>query len=306
MNKILKIFVASTAIYLNVFPAYGAETSSTKVEAPKEAQDQKPTEKISKITGATVVAEYNNGTKVTVDEVMRHFSAIFDQQPEFKGKKFTDFDENIQESLIKGYVNSKLILLEVESQKIMESAEYAKKLAEVKSQLAQQMIIENMIKEKVTDSDVRAEYEKFKKELAERSKDELEYRTAHIFLPDEAKAKEANAKLSKGAKFEDLVAEYSTDPSTKNNGGDLGFSTKGQFDPEYEAKTRTLKKGQISDPVKSQLGWHIIKLLDTRPVQPPSLTEISPQIKSKLAKDAVTTYIKDLDAKYKAKFFDLN
>lgn len=289
MNKLLKILLASSAICAFAYNAIAGEEIKTAI-------DKTPSSSSEALTNSSVVAEYNN-TKVKVEDIIEQFGPMLDQQPELKGKKFTDLDKNIQESLIRGYIHNKIVTLEVESQKTMESPEFTKRLPEMKTQLAHQIIIETLLKQKIKESDLKAEYEKFKKD----TQGQQEFKTSHIVVSDEAKAKEVKAKLDKGGKFEDLAKEYSIDPGSKENGGDIGFASKGQLDQQYESKVATMKKGQVSDPVKSQFGWHIIKLVDTRSIQPPSFEEIKMQINNKLAKDVITNYMKELDSKYKVK-----
>ncbi|SFB95455.1 foldase protein PrsA [Bacillus sp. OV322] len=111
---------------------------------------------------------------------------------------------------------------------------------------------------KVTDKEVKASYDKLKPQVHAR----------HILLKDEKTAKEIKQKLDKGEKFEDLAKKYSQDPGSASKGGDLGWFGAGQMVPEFENATYALKKGEISGPVKSQNGYHIIQLLDKKAKKP--------------------------------------
>jgi foldase protein PrsA len=105
---------------------------------------------------------------------------------------------------------------------------------------------------KVTEEDKKQYYESLKGKV----------QASHILVEDEKTAKEIKARLDKGEKFEDLAKEASKDPSGQN-GGDLGWFGEGQMVPEFEKAAFALKEGQVSEPVKSEFGYHIIKVTKT-------------------------------------------
>ncbi|MDQ0861380.1 peptidylprolyl isomerase [Bacillus sp. V2I10] len=105
---------------------------------------------------------------------------------------------------------------------------------------------------KVTEEDTKKYYESLKGKV----------QASHILVEDEKTAKEIKARLDKGEKFEDLAKEASKDPSGQN-GGDLGWFGEGQMVPEFEKAAFALKEGQVSEPVKSEFGYHIIKVTKT-------------------------------------------
>jgi foldase protein PrsA len=106
---------------------------------------------------------------------------------------------------------------------------------------------------KVTDEDLKTYYDSLEGQI----------RASHILVADEATAKEVKEKLAKGEKFEDLAKEYSTDPGSGQNGGDLGWFGKGSMVKEFEDAAFKLKEGEVSEPIKSQFGYHIIKVTET-------------------------------------------
>lgn len=107
---------------------------------------------------------------------------------------------------------------------------------------------------KVSEEEVKKRYEEYKPEI----------KASHILVEDEKTAKEVKEKLEGGAKFEDLAKEYSKDPGSAAQGGDLGFFGPGKMVPEFEEAAYALKVNEISDPVKSQHGWHIIKVTEKK------------------------------------------
>ncbi|KAB7704945.1 peptidylprolyl isomerase PrsA [Bacillus aerolatus] len=146
---------------------------------------------------------------------------------------------------------------------------------------------------KVTDKEVKEYYEKWKAPIKVR----------HILVEDEKKAKEVKDKLAKGAKFEELATEYSADPGSAQNGGDLGWvdnQGRQQFVPEFTKALDTLKKGQVSEPIKSEFGYHIIEITDTKEKKPfkDMKAELTKELKlSKADPEAVQ---KKLDKELKA------
>jgi len=241
-----------------------------------------------------VVATYTGGN-VTADQVMEQFNPVLAMQPESKGKSFSELDKNVQEVLVKGYINSKLLEQEADKLKIRDSQEFKTKIKGIETQMIQQEILERQIKDKITDKMVEDEY----KALTTNLKGQEEVKTSHILVDTEEKAKEIKKKLNKGTNFADLVKEFSKDEGSKANGGEIGYVLKGQLVPEYEEKAFSLKKNEVSDPVKTQFGWHIIKMLDKRGVQIPTKEQAEQSIKNKLSKDIVEKYFAELAAKAK-------
>lgn len=127
---------------------------------------------------------------------------------------------------------------------------------ELKAILKDQLLLEKAALKDVTvsEDEVKKSYEEYKPEI----------KASHILVEDEATAKEVKKKLDEGAKFEDLAKEYSKDPGSAANGGDLGFFGPGKMVPEFEAAAYALDVNEISGPVKSQHGFHIIKVTEKK------------------------------------------
>ncbi|MCO5124007.1 MAG: peptidylprolyl isomerase [Rhizobacter sp.] len=150
----------------------------------------------------------------------------------------------------------------------------------------------------VTDADVQAEYDKFKAQASG-----VEYRVSHILVEKEEDAKALIVKLKGGASFEVLAKENSKDPGSGEKGGDLDWANPGSFVPEFSAAMVKLKKGEMTDePVKSQFGWHIIKVVDTREAQFPPLDEVKPQIQQRLAQMKMVQFRDEIRAKAKTDY----
>jgi peptidyl-prolyl cis-trans isomerase C len=150
----------------------------------------------------------------------------------------------------------------------------------------------------ISDADIQKEYDKIKAQSSG-----TEYRVQHILVEKEDDAKSIIAQLKAGAKFEDLAKKFSKDPGSAEKGGDLDFAGTGAYVPEFSQAMIKLKKGEFTqDPVKTQFGYHIIKLEDTREAQFPSLADVKPQIQQRLAQERAAAFRDELRAKAKTDY----
>ena len=148
----------------------------------------------------------------------------------------------------------------------------------------------------VTDEAVKAEYERIKASMSG-----TEYKARHILVEKEADARDIIARLKKDPKaFAKLAADKSKDPGSKTRGGDLGWFDAQRMVPEFGAALATLEKGQVTpEPVKTQFGYHVILLEDTRPIEPPPFDAVKPQLSQQVQQQAVKKQLDDLKAKAK-------
>lgn len=147
----------------------------------------------------------------------------------------------------------------------------------------------------VTDAEIKAEYDKFA--AANGGK---EYRARHILVEKEDEAKAIIASLKKGGKFDEIAKKQSKDPGSGAKGGDLDWANPNGYVPEFSSALVKLKKGQLTDtPVKSQFGYHVIRLDDIRDAQLPKLEDVKPQIAQQLAQVKMTKFQDELRAKAK-------
>jgi peptidyl-prolyl cis-trans isomerase C len=155
-------------------------------------------------------------------------------------------------------------------------------------QLAKAYLEDYVAAHPITDAEIQAAYDKAKAAPAEQ-----EYLARHILVKTEAEAKKLIADLGKKAKFEDLAKKYSKDPGSAKNGGSLDWSDRRNFVPEFSDALAALKKGEFTKtPVKTQFGYHIIRLDDTRTPKLPPLDavkgEIVKQLQQQRVRDAIT------------------
>jgi peptidyl-prolyl cis-trans isomerase C len=147
----------------------------------------------------------------------------------------------------------------------------------------------------VTDAEIKAEYDKFAAQNGGK-----EYRARHILVEKEDEAKAIVASLKKGGKFDEIAKKQSKDPGSGANGGDLDWANANSYVPEFSGALVKLNKGQYTEtPVKSQFGYHIIRLDDVRTAQLPKLEDVKPQIAQKLGQDKMGRFQEELRAKAK-------
>ncbi len=178
---------------------------------------------------------------------------------------------------------------EAAKQKIMAQAEAAKQIIVVRAYLQ-----DFINKSPVTDAQLKSQYDAMKAKGGGK-----EYKVRHILVKNEADAITVIAKLKKGAKFDELAAE-SIDSGSKFNGGDLGWSSPSKFvKPFGDALTRMNKGTFTETPVKTDYGYHVIKLEDTRPLNIPSFDEMKPLLVRAAQEQMVNKMIAGLRAKAK-------
>jgi peptidyl-prolyl cis-trans isomerase C len=188
---------------------------------------------------------------------------------------------------------------EAEARGFARSEEY-----KVQMELARQSILIRELfadwqkKNPVGEAEARAEYDKFKAQVQG-----TEYRARHILVESEDEAKKLIAQLKSGARFEELARKHSKDPGSADNGGDLDFAKPDAYVPEFGQAMAKLKKGEVTDaPVKTQFGWHVIKLDDTREAQFPSFEDVRPQIEQQLSQARLQQYQQSLRDKAKTDY----
>ena len=150
-------------------------------------------------------------------------------------------------------------------------------------------------KNPVTDADLKAEYDKFA--TANGGK---EYKARHILVETEAEAKAIVASLKKGGKFEDIAKKQSKDAGSGANGGDLDWANPSSYVPEFSEALLKLNKGQLTDtPVKSQFGYHVIRVDDVRNAQLPDFKQLKPQIAQQMEQQKLAAFQQGLREKAK-------
>ncbi len=179
-------------------------------------------------------------------------------------------------------VTRELILQEANNRGVMQKESVREQLEQSKMGILIAAVFEDYVeKEGVAEAELKAAYEQVKSQYTGK-----EYHVEHILVEKEADAKAITAQIKAGGNFEQIAKEKSKDPGSAPNGGDLGWVSDKALVPEFSKAMVQLKKGQVTDkPVKTQYGWHIIKLDDVRDVKAPSMEEVKDQLKQMITAD---------------------
>lgn len=197
---------------------------------------------------------------------------------------------------MEGQAREQVVLREIFAQEAEKRGIAASKNYKDQMELARQSILirelfeDYKAKNPVTDAEAKGEYDKFKAQASG-----TEYRARHILVEGEDEAKALIAQIKGGASFEDLAKAKSKDPGSGQNGGDLDFAKPESYVPEFSKAMTSLKKGEMTAaPVKSQFGWHIIKLEDTREAEFPPFDQVKAQIQQRQMQMKLQKYQEDL------------
>jgi len=192
-------------------------------------------------------------------------------------------------------INREILIQEADKRGLSNSAEVKNQVEIARQSIAIRALVQDFLKKNpVNDSEIQAEYDKFKAQAGDK-----EYHARHILVEKEDDAKAIIAKLKGGAKFEEL-AKQSKDPGSASNGGDLDWASPTSFVKPFSDAMVALQKGQITEtPVKTQYGYHVIKLDDVRAAKIPTLEEVKPQIAESLQQKKLHGFQEDLRKKAK-------
>jgi len=164
--------------------------------------------------------------------------------------------------------------------------------------LIRELFEAHRIEHPVTDAAAQAEYDKFKAAASGQ-----EYRARHILVETEDEARKLITEIKAGGSFEELAKKHSKDPGSGANGGDLDFAKPDNYVPEFGQAMVALKKGEMTDaPVKTQFGYHIIKLDDTREAAFPPFDDVKAQLKQRLEQQQMQQFQEELRAKAKTDY----
>jgi peptidyl-prolyl cis-trans isomerase C len=194
-----------------------------------------------------------------------------------------------RENVLAFLIDMKIVAKAAEDKKVENNEDFKKRLAFTRNRLLMDSLLASEGKAAITDEAMKKVYEEASKQIT----GEAEVHARHILVESEDDAKAVAAELKKGADFAELAKKKSKDPGA-SDGGDLGFFTKDQMVPEFSAVAFTLEPGKISDPVKSQFGWHIIKVEEKRNRKAPAFEQVKAQIETYVTRKAQAEYVAKL------------
>jgi len=256
VNRARPLLAAGLAVVLSV-PLAGTARS-------QEAQAPDPDAVIGTIDGREVT---NRDIAFAIGDLEDQLSQVPPDQQRF--------------AAMMALIDIELLAGKAESEGVAETGEFQQRLEFLRSRALHNSYFRDQVVDTVSDADVRGRYDA---EIAA-TPPENEVRARHILVETEEEARAVIAELDGGADFAELAAEKSTGPSGPN-GGDLGYFTRGRMVPPFEEAVFALEPGGVTaNPVETQFGWHVIKLEDRRPVQPPPFDQVEAQVRSVLLRE---------------------
>jgi peptidyl-prolyl cis-trans isomerase C len=202
----------------------------------------------------------------------------------------------LQQAVREELVNREILMQEAIREGIPAQADVKAQVAVAQQTVVLRALIENYLKKnQPTDAEVKAKYDELVKQIGGK-----EYHLHHILVDNEQQAKDLIAKIKAGASFEDLAKQFSKDPGSGKNGGDLDWSDPKAYVPEFAAAAEKLQKGQMTDtPVHTQFGWHIIRVDDVRQTPPPPFEQVKAQIAQQMQQEKLQAFEEELRSKAK-------
>jgi peptidyl-prolyl cis-trans isomerase C len=204
-----------------------------------------------------------------------------------------------KENVLSFLIDMKIVSKEAEDKKIADRDDFKSRLAFARNRLLMDNLLAVEGKAATTDENMKKVYEEAAKQIS----GEQEVHARHILVETEDQAKKVEEQLKKGADFAELAKKESKDPGA-SDGGDLGFFTKDQMVPEFSTAAFALEPGKISDPVKTQFGWHVIKVEEKRTRKPPDFEQVKPQIETYVVRKAQADYVAKLRTAAKVERMD--
>lgn len=209
--------------------------------------------------------------------------------------------EMLYEPLLDRVIDSQLLLAEAEKQKLAEQPNVQEEIARARDSVLRDSLVQQAIDEGSTKERLDAAYNALRTQPGFAFE---EVHARHILLGSEEEARAVIEQLQNGADFAALAKEKSTDPSAKSNGGDLGFFRREAMVPEFAEAAFTIEPGTIGkDPVKSQFGWHVIKVEERRQTVP-TFEEKEPELREQVAREIVNQLVADVRSGAKIERFN--
>jgi peptidyl-prolyl cis-trans isomerase C len=278
---------------LLVVPAMAQTQPKPKEKEKKEAPAAKAPAAAATATDDPVVARVNGAAiyRSDLQALASTLPAQARQQPQAQ----------LYPRLLEQKVAMTLVVQNARKAKLDNEPRVKKMLALADENVLQEAYFDSIIRKEVTEPNIRARYDQFIKTAPPR--DEVHAR--HILVSSEADAKAIIEQLNKGADFAKLASEKTNDPAGKASGGDLGYFTQADMVPEFAQAAFALKVGEYTKaPVKTQFGWHVIKLEDRRQGNQPTYEQVAPQIARQMTQEIYGAKVKELAAASKIEVFN--
>ena len=272
------IAFATIAALLFVLPAAAGCSKNSSSEAPASASDPV----IARVNGVDIK---QSDLALAEEDVGADMQAA---SPEAK-----------REHLISYLADIIMVTQAADKKNLADNPDFKRRLAFLRNKLMMGFQLQQEAKTALTDEALRQTYDEAVKSMSGQE----EVRARHILVESEDEAKAILEQLKGGADFATVAKEKSKDPGAAE-GGDLGYFTKDQMVPEFADVAFKMYPGQLSNPVKTQFGWHVIKVEDKRTRQPPEFEKVKDQIEAYLARKAQSDFITKLRQSAKVERLD--
>jgi peptidyl-prolyl cis-trans isomerase C len=233
------------------------------------------------------------------------------------GKTITDTDMKLAEAeigsdlgslpdatrrrvLIEFLIENQLFADAAEGQRLGAGQSFDERMQYWRRRALRDAYFDKSVRQTISDADAKKFYENQVGSL----KSDEEVRARHILVVSKDKAREVYEKLAHGSDFAQLAREYSKDPGSKDQGGDLGFFGRGQMVPQFEEAAFRLKKGEVSEPFESQFGWHIVRLDDRRQRSAPAFEAVKERVVASMIHKKAQQVAADLRGKAQIEYID--
>lgn len=267
-------WAAAAAILLATLPlAALAQSTSAPAAGAKPAQDQAKDPVVATVNGAAV-------HRSDVESAREQLPSQYQNFP----------FEVVFPALVERLIDGKLLSAEGRKDGLAGDPEVKERMARLEDQVIQNVYLSRAVKARLTDDVLKKRYQEYLKS----NPPEPEVHARHILVKTEDEGKEVIKALKGGADFVELAKTKSEGPSAAQ-GGDLGYIKRGDVVPEFAEAAFALKPGQFTEtPVKTQFGWHVIKVEDVRTSKPPSFEEAKPEITQEASRDTITDIVNGL------------
>ena len=252
--------------------------------APLFAQETQPAPEAAQPVDPAKVVATVNGQPITEADLTQ---AEADLESQFAQLA----PEQRHAAALSAVVEIRLLAAKAVEQGLDKDPDFQRRAAFLQQRALHSELVDKNVADKITDQDVRARYDK---QLSD-TPPVNEVHARHILVKTKEEALDIIKQLDAGGDFQKLANEHTSDPSGKTNGGDLGFFGPGQMVPEFEKAAFALEVGAYTkEPVQSQFGWHVIKVEERRPQQPPAFEQVKDQVKSMLFREKYFALVKEI------------
>ncbi len=275
-------------------PAAGEEGAPAEAAPEEDVADADAPEPLKIRQGNPVVA------KVDGQDIMRGEVFGFIQNLPEDMRKLPI--QQLYPLALEQVINAKVVEEKVAGANLDSNEEVKKQLEQAKKQIVRNVFIQQKVNELVTEDRLKKSYD----EYIENVGDVEETKARHILVETEDEARDLLAKLNDGAAFEDLAKEHSTGPSAER-GGDLGWFTKEEMVPEFAEYAFEIKPGNVGKkPVKTQFGWHVVKVEERRMRPKPEFEAVKPFLEVQIRREALAELVNGWREKAEVEQFDIN